>query len=41
MVVRADRQCGELAHHAEFPGNMVIVPLPWPGIELIESRSAI
>lgn len=36
-VVGADRQCGELAHRIEFPGVTVTVPLPWPGIELIES----
>lgn len=40
VVVRADRQCGELAHHLEFPGSTVIIPLPWPGIELTELRSA-
>lgn len=40
LVVRADRQCGELAHHIEFPARTVIAPLPWPGIELIEPRPA-
>ena len=40
LVIRADRQCGELAHYIEFPDSTVIAPLPWPGIELIEPRSA-